>query len=94
MLAEEVTSQNDGSVIIDDTANVWEINKAPSWHLLGDDAHTVNGVTLKALEEIPVTGTHARIGEYDMDILDIQDNITKQVKVFPMKPLRGSVAEQ
>ncbi|BBU81789.1 membrane protein [Escherichia coli] len=32
-LAEEVTPQNDGSVIIDGTANVREINKAFNWHL-------------------------------------------------------------
>lgn len=51
-LAEEVTPQNDGSVIIDGTANVREINKAFNWHLPEDDARTVNGVILEALEEI------------------------------------------
>lgn len=46
-LAEEVTPQNDGSVIIDGTANVREINKAFNWHLPEDDARTVNGVILR-----------------------------------------------
>ena len=55
--------------------------------------YTVNGVILEALEEIPVAGTRVRIGEYDIDILDVQDNMIKQVKVFPVKPLRESVAE-
>lgn len=32
--------------------------------------------------------TRVRIGEYDIDILDVQDNMIKQVKVFPVKPLR------
>lgn len=36
----------------------------------------------------PVAGTRVRIGEYDIDILDVQDNMIKQVKVFPVKPLR------
>ncbi|MFI9887178.1 hypothetical protein OH464_29550, partial [Escherichia coli] len=40
-----------------------------------------------------VAGTRVRIGEYDIDILDVQDNMIKQVKVFPVKPLRESVAE-
>ena len=92
-ILEEVTPQNDGSVIIDGTANVREINKAFNWHLPEDDARTVNGVILEALEEIPVAGTRVRIGEYDIDILDVQDNMIKQVKVFPVKPLRESVAE-
>ena len=58
-----------------------------------DDARTVNGVILEALEEIPVAGTRVRIGESTIDILDVQDNMIKQVKVFPVKPLRESVAE-
>ncbi len=68
-------------------------DKAFNWHLPEDDARTVNGVILEALEEIPVAGTRVRIGEYDIDILDVQDNMIKQVKVFPVKPLRESVAE-
>lgn len=93
-LAEEVTPQNDGSVIIDGSANVREINKAFNWHLPEDDARTVNGIILEALEEIPVAGTCVRIGQYDIDILDVQDNMIKQVQVLPVKPLRESVSDQ
>lgn len=32
-LAEEVTPQNDGSVLIDGSANIRELNKAFNWHL-------------------------------------------------------------
>ncbi|KHP14762.1 hypothetical protein QS26_11470 [Salmonella enterica subsp. enterica serovar Havana] len=92
-LAEEVTPQNDGSVIIDGTANVREINKALNWHLPEDDARTVNGVILEALEEIPVAGTRVRIEQYDINILDVQENMIKQVKVVPVKPLRESILE-
>jgi Mg2+/Co2+ transporter CorB len=52
-LAEEVTPLNDGSVIIDGSANVREINKAFNWHLPEDEARTINGIILEALEEIP-----------------------------------------
>jgi hypothetical protein len=31
-LAEEVTPQNDGSVLIDGSANIRELNKAFNWH--------------------------------------------------------------
>lgn len=74
-LAEEVTPQNDGSVIIDGSANVREINKAFNWHLPEDDARTVNGIILEALEEIGCRNTCAywavryrysrRAGQYD-----------------------------
>ena len=92
-LAEEVTPQNDGSVLIDGSANIREINKAFNWHLPEDEARTMNGMILEALEEIPATGPRVRIEQYDIDILDVQDNMIKQVKVLPVKPLRESIAE-
>jgi Mg2+/Co2+ transporter CorB len=92
-LAEEVTPQNDGSVLIDGSANIREINKAFNWHLPEDEARTINGMILEALEEIPAAGTRVRIEQYDIDILDVQDNMIKQVKVMPVKPLRESIAE-
>lgn len=92
-LAEEVTPQNDGSVIIDGTANVRELNKAFNWQLPEEEARTINGMLLEALEEIPAAGTRVRIAQYDIDILDVQDNMIKQVKVLPVKPLRESVTE-
>ncbi len=92
-LAEAVTPQNDGSVLIDGSANIREINKAFNWHLPEDEARTMNGMILEALEEIPATGTRVRIEQYDIDILDVQDNMIKQVKVLPVKPLRESIAE-
>ncbi|SUG71635.1 corB transporter [Salmonella enterica subsp. enterica] len=51
------------------------------------------GVILEALEEIPVAGTRVRIEQYDIDILDVQENMIKQVKVVPVKPLRESILE-
>ncbi|WP_313081503.1 HlyC/CorC family transporter [Atlantibacter sp.] len=92
-LAEEVTPQNDGSVIIEGGANIREINKAFNWHLPEDEARTVNGMLLEALEEIPANGTRVRIAQYDIDILDVQDNMIRQVRVIPIKPLRQSVEE-
>ncbi len=92
-LAEEVTPQNDDSVIIDGSANVRELNKAFNWQLPEAEARTINGMLLEALEEIPAAGTRVRIEHYDIDILDVQDNMIKQVRVIPVKSLRDSVAE-
>ncbi len=92
-LAEEVMPQNDGSVIIEGGANIREINKAFNWRLPEEEARTVNGMLLEALEEIPANGTRVRIGQYDIDILDVQDNMIRQVRVVPIKPLRQSVEE-
>ncbi len=93
-LAEEVTPQNDGSVIIEGSANVREINKAFNWTLPEDEARTVNGMILEELQEIPAIATRVRLSHYDIDILDVQDNMIKQVRVTPVTPLRQSVEEQ
>ncbi|ELY4665032.1 HlyC/CorC family transporter [Cronobacter muytjensii] len=90
-LAEEVTPQNDGSVIIEGGANVREINKAFNWRLPEDEARTINGMILEALEDIPSAGICLRLHQYDIDILDVQENMIKQVRVTPVKPLRESV---
>ena len=52
-LAEEVMPQSDGSVLIEGSANVREINKAFNWHLPQEEARTINGMLLEELEEIP-----------------------------------------
>lgn len=85
-LSEEVTPQNDGSVIIEGTANVREINKAFNWTLPEDEARTINGMLLEAIEEIPEPGTQIHLSQYQIEILDVQDNMVKQVRVVPVKP--------
>ncbi|MEA1064250.1 HlyC/CorC family transporter [Erwinia sp. HR93] len=90
-LAEEVRPQNDGSVLIEGSANVREINKVFNWTLPEDEARTINGMLQEVLEDIPVPGTRMRVGEYDIDILDVQDNVVKQVRIIPVTPLRSSV---
>ncbi|GLR08456.1 magnesium/cobalt efflux protein [Mixta theicola] len=90
-LAEEVMPQSDGSVLIEGTANVREINKAFNWHLPQEEARTVNGMLLEELEEIPQAGTRIQIQNYAIDILDVQDNMVKQVRVTPQQPLKSSI---
>jgi len=90
-LAEEVMPQSDGSVLIEGSANVREINKAFNWHLPQEEARTINGMLLEELEEIPLPGTRIQIEDYDVDILDVQDNRVKQVRVTPQQPLKASV---
>ena len=53
----------------------------------------MNGMIVEALEEIPAAGTRVRIAQYDIDILDVQDNVIKQVQVNPVKPIRESVQD-
>ena len=90
-LAEEVMPQNDGSVLVDGSANVREINKAFNWTLPEDGARTINGMLLEALEEIPQVQQKVRIGHYAIEILDVQDNMVKQTRITPHTSLEESL---
>ncbi|WP_130831273.1 HlyC/CorC family transporter [[Erwinia] mediterraneensis] len=90
-LAEEVLPQNDGSVLIEGGANVREINKAFNWTLPEEEARTINGMLMEVLQEIPKIDTRIQIGNYSVDILDVQDNMVKQVRITPHIPLKASV---
>lgn len=90
-LAEEVVPQNDGSVLIEGSANIRELNKAFNWLLPEDEARTVNGMILEAIQDIPLPETTVTIGHYAIDILDVQENMIKQVRITPKKSLKESV---
>ncbi|PLV52437.1 DUF21 domain-containing protein [Erwinia sp. E602] len=90
-LAEEVMPQNDGSVLIEGSANVRELNKVFNWTLPAEDARTINGMVQEALQDIPQPNTQLQIDHYAIDILDVQDNMIKQVRITPQKPLKESI---
>ncbi|WP_338493661.1 HlyC/CorC family transporter [Erwinia aphidicola] len=90
-LAEEVVPQNDASVLVEGSANIRELNKAFNWTLPEEEARTVNGMILEELQDIPLPGTTVHIGHYAVDILDVQDNMIKQVRITPKTSLMESV---
>ncbi|OBX05993.1 hypothetical protein QV06_00105 [Gallibacterium genomosp. 3] len=80
-IADEVQQQSDGTVIIDGSANIRDLNKMFNWHLDTDEARTFNGFILEHLEDIPQEGTEWKIGNLKVKILEVSDNMIKQAKV-------------
>ncbi|EMN4129935.1 CNNM domain-containing protein [Providencia vermicola] len=83
-LSEEVLPQSDGSVLVDGTANIRDLNKAFDWHLPVDGPRTVNGMVLEAIGDIPELQEKIVISHYLVEVLLISDNIIKQVKITPI----------
>ncbi|MTB67459.1 DUF21 domain-containing protein [Providencia sp. wls1943] len=83
-LAEEVMPQSDGSVLVDGTANIRDLNKVFDWNLPIDGPRTVNGMVLEVLGDIPQPEEQIVIGHYVIEVLVINDNIIKQVKITPL----------
>ncbi|WP_044469894.1 HlyC/CorC family transporter [Mannheimia massilioguelmaensis] len=81
---EEIIQQSDGSMIIDGSANIRDINKLLDWNLNTDEARTFNGLILEHLEEIPQEGTECEIDGLKITILEASDNMVKQAKVIKL----------
>ncbi|WP_150540265.1 HlyC/CorC family transporter [Actinobacillus vicugnae] len=83
-LDEEVKQQSDGSVIIEGSANLRDLNKLFGWNLPVDEVRTFNGLILEHLEKIPDEDTQFELNDLRVTILEVADNMVKQAKVEPI----------
>ncbi|MBM2830559.1 MAG: magnesium/cobalt efflux protein [Gammaproteobacteria bacterium] len=86
---QDIHSQQDGSVIIDGTATIRDINKQLHWKLPADGPKTLNGLILEHLENIPEAGTSLRIGHYAVEITQAAENAVKTAKITLIKDDTG-----
>jgi Mg2+/Co2+ transporter CorB len=82
-LMKEIHPQTDGTILVDGSANIREVNRMMNWELSTDGAKTINGLVLEFLESIPVPGTSVLIDDYPIEIMQITGNIVKTVKISP-----------
>ena len=81
--SKEVTLQQDGSVLVDGSANVRELNKEMDWLLPIEGPKTLSGLVVEYLEEIPDNKVSIRLAGYPMEIVAICDNRVKTLRVIP-----------
>ena len=77
---DDIFPQRDGSFIIDGTANIREINKTLEWDLPTDGPKTLSGLILENLESFPDANAGLAIGNYRMEILELEGNVVQAVK--------------
>ncbi|ELR65398.1 Hemolysin [Photobacterium marinum] len=82
-LAEEITPQEDGSLMIEGSANIRDLNKSLNWSLPTDGPRTLNGLILEHLEDIPDSQLSIEVGGHQMEIIEVSENMIKLVKVLP-----------
>ena len=82
---EDIHPQEDGTYLIDGTATVREINKALIWNLPTDGPKTLNGLITELLEIIPEKNVCVRLPEHCIEILNVQDNAIKTVRMWAQK---------
>lgn len=81
--SEDIIAQQDGSVLVDGTINIRDLNKEMDWQLPTEGPKTLNGLILEYLEDIPQEKISFRLAGYPMEIVDMKDNVVKMVRVIP-----------
>ncbi|MCU7939678.1 MAG: HlyC/CorC family transporter [gamma proteobacterium symbiont of Bathyaustriella thionipta] len=82
-LMKEVLHQDDGTVLVDGSANIRELNRMMSWHLPTNSAKTINGLILEFLQSIPEPSTSVLINNYAIEIKQVTGNTVKTVLIEP-----------
>ena len=77
---KSIFSQRDGSYIITGTATVREINKALDWQLPTDGPKTLSGLILEYLESFPDANAGLAIGNYRLEILELEGNVVQAAR--------------
>lgn len=77
---------DDGSLLLEGSSSLRELNRKLGLHLPLGEAKTLNGLILEHLQDIPEAGTSLKIGDYPIEIIQIQDRAIKVARLFPAQP--------
>lgn len=75
--------QEDGSIMLEGSSSLRELNRKLGLHLPLDSAKTLNGLILEHLEDMPEAGISLKIAGYPIEIIQTQDRIVKVARIFP-----------
>lgn len=81
--SKEAVAQQDGSYLVDGSANIRDLNKELDWHFPIDGPKTLNGLIVEYLEDLPDANLSLRLAGYPIEIVEISDNMIKTVRIIP-----------
>ncbi|BCN92814.1 membrane protein [Thiomicrorhabdus immobilis] len=80
-IEETVAFHEDGSMTIDASEFIRDLNKAYDLSLPTDGPKTLNGLIQEVLEELPSPGTCIKIDEYVLEVIETSSNAIEAVKL-------------
>ncbi|WP_133130922.1 HlyC/CorC family transporter [Legionella yabuuchiae] len=81
-LSKDITLQEDGSVIVDASITVRNLNRLQSWNFPSLGPRTLSGVIIEYLGYIPPADCCLRIEQYQIEILKVGENTIKSVRMI------------
>lgn len=82
-LMSGVRRRPDGSVAVDGTVHIRELNRKMDWSLPDEEAATVAGLVLHVAERIPNPGDAFEVNEFKLEVLRRQRNQITSVRITP-----------
>ena len=79
----DVQPQDDGSFLVDGSANVRELVRTFGLDLPTRGPKTFNGLIIEQLENIPEAGTSLLLAGYPVEIMQTQENAVKTARILP-----------
>jgi Mg2+/Co2+ transporter CorB len=81
--SKEIYPQDDGSFLVDGSANIRELNRIMHWDLPTDGPKTLNGMITEYLETIPEAGTSLLLNGYPLEVVQTGSSSVKTVRIDP-----------
>ena len=88
---DDVVRESATSFLVDAAANIRELNRTQNWELPTEGPKTLNGLIVEQLETIPPPGTCLRANGYPIEIVEVDDNRVRLVRVGPRELEEGVV---
>lgn len=80
---KDIHPQEDGTYLVEGSANVRDLNRLMQWNLPTDGPKTLNGMIIEYLETIPEAGTSLLLAGYPLEIVQTTANAVKTVRIDP-----------
>jgi Mg2+/Co2+ transporter CorB len=84
-LSKDVIQQNDGSVLVDASITLRQLHRLLGWHFPLIGPKTLSGLIIEQLGYIPPSDCCLQIGNVNIEILKVAENMIKTVKMWEAK---------
>ncbi|WP_029407013.1 HlyC/CorC family transporter [Thiomicrorhabdus sp. Milos-T2] len=90
---DTIALHDDGSMTIDASEFIRDLNKGYKLNLPTDGPKTLNGLIQEVLEELPSPGTCIKIDHYVLEVMETSTNAIETVKLSVHSPLKSNKAD-
>lgn len=88
---EDVHPQDDGSFLVKGTVSLRDLNRRLDWDLPTTESHTLNGLIVEYLEDLPEPGTSLMLNGYLVEILRTRGTAVEIARIRPAAPPPAAV---